>query len=121
MGHNRPHNLVRSKEVLSVAVKNMEDEDLGIIEEIMLDKINGNVVYLVLNSGSFLGMGGRLFAIPWNAIHYDTNEECFILDIEKETLKEAPSFDKDNWPDMANSTWADTVVDYFNPERQNWE
>ncbi len=86
----------------------------------MLDKSTGQVAYLVLDSGSFLGMGGKLFALPWNSIHFDKEEKCFRLNIDKERLKSAPGFDKDHWPDMADRTWGKTVSTYYNTKGY-WE
>lgn len=108
------------KEVVGVKVINTANEDLGKIEEVMVDKFNGRVAYVVLDSGSFLGIGGKLFALPWNSIHYDKQKDCFKLDMDKERLKNAPGFDKDHWPDMADKTWGQTVSKYFNT-KPYWE
>jgi hypothetical protein len=119
MKHNG--NVVKAKdEVIDVKVKNQADEDLGKICEVMLDKTSGQVAYAVLESGSFLGIGGKLFALPWNAIHYDTNKECFILNVDKEKLKNAPGFDKDHWPDMADRSWGESVSQYYGA-KSYWE
>lgn len=112
----RYENIVKAKnQVIDVDVKNLTKENLGKICEIMLDKVSGRVAYIVLESGSFLGMGGKLFAIPWNAIHYDLNEDCFILNLDKEKLKNAPGFDKDHWPDVADRSWGETIAQYYSP------
>jgi hypothetical protein len=105
--------LVKSKEVVGVNVTNNNNDDLGKIEEIVLQKVEGNVVYVVLNSGSFLGLGGKLFALPWKSIHYDNDKESFILDVDIEDLKNAPGFDKDHWPNMADETWAQTITEFY--------
>jgi sporulation protein YlmC with PRC-barrel domain len=89
-----------NQDVIGKNVKNQPDEDLGKIKEIVLDKISGQTKYVVLESGSFLGLGGKLFAIPWNSIHYNKDKEAFILNVDKERLKNAPGFDKDHWPEM---------------------
>src|SRR5690348_9823020 len=88
--------VVKTKEVIGVSVKNAQNESLGKIEEIILDKLSGNVRYVVLSFGGVLGMGDKLFALPWNAIHYDEDLDSFILNIDKEKLKNAPGFDKNN-------------------------
>lgn len=107
--------IVKAKdEVIGRDVKNMADEDLGEITEIMLEKTSGQVAYAVLDSGSFLGIGGTLHAIPWRALSFDPDKKCFILNIDKEKLKNAPGFDKDNWPDMADKTWAENISTYYN-------
>lgn len=106
-------NLVRADEVIGVKVINPAKENLGKIHQIVLDKLTGQTVYLVLESGSILGLGGKLFALPWNAIRYDANEEAFILNIDKEKLKKAPGFDKNNWPDFADQTWGKSIFTYY--------
>ena len=94
-------------------VYNTADEDLGDIKEIMLDMETGKVTYAVLAFGGFLGMGEKLFAVPWKALKLDTQNHRFTLDAAKEKLTNAPGFDKDHWPDMADSTWASSVHDFY--------
>ena len=113
------HSIVKAKdEVIGVDVKNSADESLGEICEIMLDKATGKVVYAVLESGGFLGLNGKLFALPWTALHYDTNRDCFLINMTKDMLKAAPGFDKDHWPDMADRSFSDTVTDYYSTEKE---
>ena len=117
----KPSNVVCANEnVIDKDVKNTAQEDLGTIKEVMLDKISGRVAYVVLESGTFLGMGGKLFAIPWHSITYDKNNECFILNVDKDRLKDAPGFDKDHWPDMADRTWGQSISDFYG-SRPYWE
>ena len=94
-------------------VYNPKDEDLGDIKEIMLDMRSGQVGYAVLSFGGFLGMGEKLFAVPWNALLLDTKNKRFVLDVEKDRLKDAPGFDKDKWPDMADQTWANELHTFY--------
>jgi sporulation protein YlmC with PRC-barrel domain len=94
-------------------VYNRQDEDLGDIKEIMLDMGTGRVAYAVLSYGGFLGMGEKLFAVPWSALTLDTVNKRFVLDVEKDRLESAPGFDKDQWPDMANSAWSKEIHDYY--------
>jgi len=113
--------VVKTKnEVIGVGVKNTQKEDLGKIEEVMLDKSTGRAAYVVLASGGFLGMGDKFFAIPWNSIRFDNGQDCFVLNVDKETLKKAPGFDKDNWPDMANKVWGQTISTYYG-QKPYWE
>lgn len=94
-------------------VYNRQDEDLGDIKEIMLDMSTGRVAYAVLSFGGFLGMGEKLFAVPWSALTLDTVNKRFVLDASKERLESAPGFDPDHWPDMADPTWTKQVHDYY--------
>jgi sporulation protein YlmC with PRC-barrel domain len=88
-------------------------EDLGHIEHIMLDVGSGRIAYAVLSFGGFLGIGEKLFAVPWRALTLDTRHKCFVLGIEKARLKDAPGFDKDHWPAMADARWATSIHDYY--------
>lgn len=94
-------------------VCNLKNETLGTIEEVMLDTHDGKIRYAVLAAGGFLGMGERLFAIPWSALTLDGPHHRFTLDVDKERLKNAPGFDKDAWPDWSDSTWSAGVDSYY--------
>lgn len=94
-------------------VYNTKGEELGDIKEIMLDTQSGTVVYAVVGVGGFLGMGDKLFAIPWKALKLDPTEKRFILDVSKERMKDAPGFDKDHWPDMADSRWNQEIRSFY--------
>jgi len=87
------------------SVKNAAGEDLGKIDEIMIDIPSGKVAYAVLSFGGVLRMGNKLFALPWEVLTVDEDRKCFILNVDKATLENAPGFDKDNWPDMAEPSW----------------
>jgi sporulation protein YlmC with PRC-barrel domain len=91
-----------------------DGEDVGNISDIMLDVQGGRIAYAVLKSGSFLGMGGTLYAIPWSALTLDTDNKCFHLDMTAQRIKEAPGFDKDHWPAFADEQWSTSVYSYYN-------
>jgi sporulation protein YlmC with PRC-barrel domain len=97
-------------------IRNMQDEDLGKVEEIMLDLHSGRVAYVVVSFGGFLGIGDKLFAVPWDAFRLDTDRKIFILDIDRQVLENAPGFDKDNWPDFANQEWGSRIYSYYGYE-----
>jgi hypothetical protein len=97
-------------------VVNDVGESLGAIDSIMIDVPTGRVAYAVLSFGGFLGMGDKLFAIPWSALTLDADNKQFVLNIEKEKLKGAPGFDKDHWPSMAHETWAAEVHRFYGVE-----
>jgi hypothetical protein len=94
-------------------VVNLQNEDLGTIEHLMIDLATGRIAYAVLSFGGFLGMGDKLFAIPWTALTVDTVEKRFILKADKELLKLAPGFDKERWPNMADRAWGTQVFKYY--------
>jgi sporulation protein YlmC with PRC-barrel domain len=94
-------------------VCNKKDESLGTVQDIMLDTDSGRIRYAVMSAGGFLGMGDRLFAVPWSALKLDTQNKRFILDVDAERVKAAPGFDKDHWPDMADEAWATDLHAYY--------
>ena len=102
-------------------VQNSAGEDLGKVDEIMIDIPAGKVAYAVLSFGGFLGMGNKLFAVPWSALRLDEDKKHFILDVDKKRrLENAPGFDKDNWPDMADTSWGTRIFSYYGAEPY-WE
>jgi sporulation protein YlmC with PRC-barrel domain len=101
-------------------IVNRQGDTLGELEEIMLDVSTGRIAYAVMSAGGFLGMGDKLFAIPWSALTLDPENHCFILDADKERFENAPGFDKDHWPSMADATWATQVHSYYG-QRPYWE
>ena len=63
------------------------------------------MAYAVLSFGGFMGMGNKLFAMPWEAFEFSATENKLILNVDKEKLKTAPGFDKDGkWPDFSDTT-----------------
>ena len=92
------------KTVIGSKVVNAQNEDLGKIEDLVLDAGAGRIAYAVLSFGGFLGMGDKYFAIPWNAFHFNLKENRAVLNVDKKLLENAPGFDKDNWPNMADSS-----------------
>src|SRR6187200_43952 len=90
--------IVRSNEVVGAKVINFDNQNLGKIHDIVLDKLTGHVKYSVLASGTFLGLGGKFFAIPWQLLRYNPQHEAYVLNVKKEDLERAPGFDKDRWP-----------------------
>jgi sporulation protein YlmC with PRC-barrel domain len=95
-------------------VYNLESEQVGEIKDIMLDMNSGKVRYAVLTvGGGFLGIGEKLFAVPWGALILDAQNKRFVLDVSRERLSGAPGFDKDHWPNMADQSWARKIHSYF--------
>jgi sporulation protein YlmC with PRC-barrel domain len=111
--------LMGAETLIGNDVYNSQDEDLGDIKEIMLDVHNGLISYAVLSFGGVLGFGEKLFAVPWHALRLDTLNKRFVLDISKDRLNDAPGFNKDDWPDMADQTWQGRVHDYYGTRSRN--
>ena len=94
-------------------VRNRQDEDLGRVEDLMMDLETGRVAYAVLSYGGFLGVGNKLFAVPWSALTLDSTRHVFVLDVSKERLEEAPGFDKDHWPDVRDPEARERIFGFY--------
>ena len=109
-----PH-VLQASTVIGNKVLNPDGEQLGNLKELVIDIEDGRVAYAVLSFGGFLGMGDKLFAIPWEALMLNAKDNTFILDVDKDLLKEAPGFDKDHWPDNAQyeAGWLLDIYEYY--------
>lgn len=94
-------------------VVNPQGQDLGTIHEIMLDVHHGKIAYAVLSFGGFLGLGNKLFAIPWDMLTIDPPDHSFVLDVRKEQLEGAEGFDKANWPSFADESFHERVYGHW--------
>ena len=113
MLHSKNPRVLSSSTICSDHVKNAAGEDLGKIEDLMVDLDSGRIAYAVLSFGGFLKMGNKLFAVPWEALKADTVNKQFILNVNKTVLENAPGFDKDNWPDMADPRFGTSVYRHY--------
>jgi len=112
---NRPkiRGLVAASTLIGDRVLKPAGEELGNIEEIMLDLKSGQIAYAVLSFSGFPGIANKRFPVPWNALQIDPGEQAFVLDIDRQTLEGAPDFDKDNWPDMADPAFGRVVHKHY--------
>lgn len=105
---------VKASNIIGTNVVNPKHENLGDIKEMVIDPRTGKVAYAVVSFGGFLGMGEKLFAIPFSAFEYNASEKEYVLDIAQEKLKAAPGFDSDHWPVMNDEKWNRDMSSYYN-------
>jgi hypothetical protein len=108
--------ITSSHKLVGHRVENPQGENLGKVEDVMIDTEEGRVAYAVISFGGFMGVGNKLFAFPWSALHLRGKEPKVILDITKEALETAPGFPKDKWPDMNDRVWGASVHSYYKTE-----
>jgi len=97
-------------------VENPHGEHLGSLKALMIDLESGRIAYAVLDFGGFLGMGNKLFAMPWRGFTINTAREIIILDVSKERLENAEGFDQNNWPDMSDPDFASRIYTHYGHE-----
>jgi len=111
---NERADIYRASKLIGADVENLQGEKLGDIKDVVLDPETGRITYAVLSFGGFMGLGEKYFAIPWSALTSKAGEKGdFVLNVDKEKLKNAPGFDKNNWPNMADRHWAEQVYTYY--------
>ena len=98
---------VPSNSLKQLPVINSAGDDLGRIEEVMIDLVDGSIAYLVLSYGGIFGttLADKRFAVPYDAFRYQRGEDgksSYLLDVDQAFLESAPGIDKDNWPDFAS-------------------
>jgi sporulation protein YlmC with PRC-barrel domain len=106
----------RLSSLTGMQVRNPSGEELGKIDDYVIDMETGRITYVALSFGGFLGLGDKLFAIPFNAmtLHHDAdNNYYFVLAVPKENLEKAPGFDKEHWPNVADPKWAEEIDHYY--------
>lgn len=106
---------MRSSELVGLNVKNEENEDLGEIKELVIDLNSGKIRYAAISMGGFLGIGDKMFAVPFDAISfqthkddgvlYDSTERVAVVNVNKQSLENAQGFDQDHWPNFADRNW----------------
>jgi len=106
----------RASKVMGTPVKNLQDESLGKVENILLDLPSGRIVAVIVSTGGFLGMGDELSAIPPTALRFSTDRSTLQLDASKELLSNAPHFKANQWPDIGQSSYADGVYRAYRVE-----
>ena len=97
------HRLIASDRVEGTAVYNPAGEKLGTVKYFMVDKRSGKAEYAVMEFGGLFGIGSEHYPIPWELLDYDEDRRGYVVDIDREKLQEAPSYQDDRHP-----TW-DTI------------
>ena len=99
----------KASKLMGTSVKNLQDEKLGKVDNLLVDLPSGRIVAVILSSGGFLGMGDELSAVPPTALRFAADRETLALDTTKETLSNSPHFKADQWPDFAQPTYSAEV------------
>ena len=105
--------VLRAGALAGARVRNPAGEDLGKIEELMIDIPTGRLAYAVISFGGFLGIGDKLFAVPWQALAWNERSREFIMHVDRAELERAPGFNPNRWPDMADPSWSSQVEEFY--------
>ena len=111
---------VSAKVLESQNVVNAQGERLGKLEDLMIDLNKGCIAYAVLSFGGILGMGNKLFAIPWEVFclqnqwnYKDSYRQQIVFNVSRDKLEKAPGFDKARWPREPDRNWLKEVFEFY--------
>ena len=106
-------NLIAADKVEGTKVCNAQGDKLGSIENVMIDKMSGKVAYAVMSFGGFLGMGEKRHALPWSVLKYDTNQDGYVVNLDKKTLETAPTYEPGQVVDWNDRAWGKRVHEHY--------
>lgn len=113
MVSNTAPQLLSASTISGDTVRDAAGKDIGKIKELMVDLSTGRIAYAVLSFGGFLGLGDKLFAIPWGALRVDTANHAVVLSTSKQVLENAKGFDKDSWPNFADPRFHEDTYRHY--------
>ena len=93
--------VLKASDLIGSKVEGVDGKNRGSIKDLVIDPQDGDIQYAVLDFGGFAGIGDKYFAVPWQALQMDQEKKRLALDLHKKDLKDAPGFDKNNWPDLS--------------------
>jgi len=107
------HKLYRGSKIIGTNVRDPKERKIGQIKDLILDGGRGEIAYAVVSFGGVMGVGKKFHAIPWQALQPSDNGNHYILHADRETISQAPGFDKARWPDMADRNWNAEIDRYW--------
>jgi hypothetical protein len=102
--------MLRATRIIGSSLQNPAGEDLGRVEDFVLDHLTGRMAYAIVTLG---GIGDKLFAVPHAVLSYRSRESAFMIHVDRDTLRRAPGFDRDQWPDLDNRLWAEEIHAHY--------
>lgn len=105
--------LIAASKVEGTNVYNRQGESLGSVYDVMIDKRSGQVAYAVMSFGGFLGMGESYHPLPWEVLDYDTSQGGYVVDLDKDRLKGAPTYGTHDRPDWTDRDYTRRIDDYY--------
>lgn len=105
--------VLKGSDLIGMKVEGTDGKRLGDIKDLVIDSMDGDIDYVVLDYGGFLGVSDKYFAVPWDALRFSDDRKKVLLDVTKKDLKQAPGFDKKNWPDLSNREQVIVIYEYY--------
>lgn len=105
--------LYRGSKIIGSTVRDAGNRKIGVIKDLILDAGRGEVAYAVVSFGGVMGLGPKFHAVPWQALEPSEDIRQYVLHADRETISQAPAFDKGRWPDMSDQKWSAEIDRYW--------
>jgi sporulation protein YlmC with PRC-barrel domain len=105
--------VLKGSDLIGMKVEGPNGKTLGIIKDLVIDPMDGDIDYAVLDYGGFLGVSDKYFAVPWDALRFSDDRTKVLLDVTKKDLKQAPGFDKKHWPDLSSRDQTIVIYEFY--------
>ena len=105
--------VLKGSDLIGMKVEGADGKTLGDIKDLVIDLMEGDIDYAVLDYGGFLGVSDKYFAVPWDALRFSGDRKKLLLDVTKKDLKQAPGFDKKHWPDLSSRDQTIVIYEFY--------
>jgi sporulation protein YlmC with PRC-barrel domain len=105
--------VLKGSDLIGMKVEGTDGKKLGTIKDLVIDPMEGDIDYAVLDYGGFLGVSDKYFAVPWDALQLSDDRKKVLLDVTKKDLKQAPGFDKTQWPDLSGRDQTVVIYEFY--------
>jgi sporulation protein YlmC with PRC-barrel domain len=112
--------LIGADDVQGTSIYNPAGDNLGSVQDVLIDKVSGKIAYAIVGFGGFLGIGDRHYPLPWDKLKYDLALGGYVVNLDRHTLEGAPSYATDETVGWEDPAWSKRVYDYYG-SRPYWD
>ncbi|QDV69480.1 PRC-barrel domain protein [Rosistilla carotiformis] len=118
---------VRVSQLIGMDIQNDRGEGVGEINDVVIDAATGKIKYAAVTYGGFLGLGDKLFAVPFDALQVKRNPDdpgdrgdlVFILNVTQKQMEGAVGFDQYHWPNFADKNFTRDLEKRYETNRRD--
>lgn len=108
--------LHRSSDLIGGELDSRTGETLGSIEDFIVERGSGRIVFAIVEIGGVLGIGGTEIALPYERLSWDEVEDRFLTGMTEEEAQAQAEFLPDDWNNLQDVTWMDRITGWDRSE-----
>lgn len=105
--------LMRASILIGSEIRNLKDERLGEITDIVLNPDKRDILYVLASRGGFLGIGSKLVAVRWSDLRATEDHQLYVLDVAPKAFDNSPAVDRWNFTKTAEPEWQRALAKYW--------